>query len=262
MKAKIKKIASLLPDNIYNFMVGCYRALRYRYPRVTPMPKNLNSNLLNCYAWFQNAAQYLHANRLEGVYAEFGSHEVNTFRMALNTFRMALNTLGNYKRWGSCKIHHFYAFDSFAGMPEPQGIDKQKIWRKGMNFTSEEKLKKICKRDLHRITTVKGFYNDSLSNYKWNRNHKIGLAYIDSDYYSSAVEVLKFIKDKLAHGAIVAFDDWNCYCSDPMRGEKRAFHEFRDELKGKVHFEPFLPISFGGMSFMFLKKELMGKDIM
>lgn len=256
MKDKLKKTARLLPDSIYNLLASCYRALCCRYPKITPVRNNMGANLLNCYEWFKNAAHYLHVNRLEGVYTEFGSHEVNTFRMALNT-------LGNYKRWGyPSRISRFYAFDSFEGMPESKGIDKQKIWRASMNFTSEDKFRKICKKDLYRITTVKGFYEDVLPKYKWNYDHKIILAYIDSDYYSSAISVLKFIKDKLAHGAILAFDDWNCYYGDPERGEKRAFAEFKEELKHIAHFEPFLPISFGGMSFIYLKRELMGKEVL
>lgn len=215
----------------------------------------MDANLKNCYGWFWNAAHYLHANRLDGVYVEFGSHEANTFRMALNT-------LGNYTRWGKPHIQHFYAFDSFEGMPEPKGIDKQKIWRASMNITSEEKFKKTCVSDLHRITTVKGFYEDTLPKISWNHDSKIVLAYIDCDYYSSTVEVLKFLRDKLPHGAILAFDDWNCYYGDPKRGEKRAFSEFQEAVGREVHFEPFLPISFGGMSYIYLKKDSLGKDIL
>jgi hypothetical protein len=76
-------------------------------------------------------------------------------------------------------IYHFYAFDSFAGMPEPIGIDRQKIWRKGMNHTSLERFRSICKDDLHRITTVAGFFSDSLRTFRWNEKEKIALAYID-----------------------------------------------------------------------------------
>jgi hypothetical protein len=147
-------------------------------------------------------------------------------------------------------------------MPEPKGIDKEKIWRGGMNFTSEKALMEICRLDAYRTTAIKGFYEDSLQKYRWNHEHKIVLAYVDSDYYASAVEVLKFIKDKLAHGAIIAFDDWNCYYGDPERGEKKAFSEFKVQMGEATCFEPFLPISFGGMSYIYLKKELMGKDIL
>lgn len=256
MKKILKKIARVLPESLYSVLADYYHDFFDKYPKITPLPHKVSSNLRNCYAWFENAAHYLHVNRMEGAYVEFGSHEINTFRFALNT-------LGNYKRWGyPGRIRHFYAFDSFEGMPEPHGIDKQKIWRASMNFTSEERFKKVCKLDSYRITTVKGFYEDVLPEYKWNNNHQIVLAYVDSDYYSSAIEVLKFIKDKLAHGAILTFDDWNCYYGDPERGEKKAFAEFKEKVKNEAHFEPFLPISFGGTSFIYLKKALMGKEIL
>ena len=58
------------------------------------------------------------------------------------------------------KINRFYAFDSFEGMPEPEGIDKQKIWEKGLNTTSIEDFKKILKRFTYRMKIVKGFYNE------------------------------------------------------------------------------------------------------
>lgn len=256
MKNTLKKLANHLPKDMYGVLASFYHRLFDRYPKLSSMPRTMNANLRNCHEWFCNAAHYLHVNRMDGVYAEFGCHEANTFRCALNT-------LGNYRRWGGAKrIHRFYAFDSFEGMPEPAGIDRQKIWRHGANFTSEKQFKKLCHRDLHRITTVKGFYEDVLPKYAWNPNEKIVLAYIDCDYYSSTIPVLEFIKDKLAHGAIIALDDWNCYYADPERGQKKAFHEFCEKMKQHAHFESFLPISFGGMSFIYLKKELIGKEIL
>jgi O-methyltransferase len=191
----------------------------------------------------------------EGVYTEFGCHEVNTFRFALNA--LGWYRKGQYRPPN--KISHFYAFDSFEGMPEPIGLDQQKIWRKGMNFTSLDKFKAICKSDLHRITIVPGFFSDSLPAVKWNGDHKIALAYIDVDYYSSAKEALAFITDKLQHGSIVAFDDWNCYYADPMRGERRAFSEWQESLSAVARFEPFLPISWSGQSFIYQEIDKLAK---
>ena len=56
---------------------------------------------------------------------------------------------------------------SFEGMPEPEGIDKQKIWEKGLNTTSIEDFKKMfIEKDLHRMKIVKGFYNEVLKDFK------------------------------------------------------------------------------------------------
>jgi hypothetical protein len=207
--------------------------------------------------WFNHARSFLQGNRMDGVYAEFGCHEVKTFRFALNT--LGLYRIGQHPPPN--KVSHFYAFDSFEGMPEPIGIDQQKVWRKGMNRTSLDTFKAICKRDLHRITIVPGFFSDSLPSMKWNSDHKIALAYIDVDYYSSTKEVLAFIADKLQHGSIIAFDDWNCYYADPMRGERRAFAEWQKSLSAVARFEPFLPIAWSGQSFIYQELDKVGKNI-
>lgn len=204
------------------------------------------------FQFFQIAQQYLCVNRINGIYLEFGSH-------TLNTFRMALNTLGSYGQPNY--IHKFIAFDSFEGMPSPEGIDRQSIWRTAMNRTPIDSFYKILKKDLHRIEAVKGFYQNSLPFYNFPKNQKVALAYIDCDYYSSNVEVLNFLRDKLSHGTILAFDDWNCYYGDPLRGQKLAFSEFKKNLEGSFHFEEFKAFSLG-MSFICLESRKMGQVVL
>lgn len=228
---------------------------RLATPRISPPrpSEELDANLRQTFIWFELAQKFLQVNRIDGVYAEFGTHGVNTFRFALNT-------LGRYGRPNH--IGHFYAFDSFEGMPEPEGIDRQKIWRQGMNCTSLDAFQAACRLDLHRITTVKGFYHDTLPKMQWDNDHVIALAYIDVDYYSSTRDVLKFIQDKLQHGSIIAFDDWNCYYADSMRGQRLACSEFQQEIAGKGRLEPYLPIGFGGMSFIYQEMDKLGKKIL
>lgn len=224
-------------------------------PRISPMDPvaELDGFLQQTFTWFELVQKYLQVNRIDGVYAEFGTH-------AVNTFRFALNTLGRYGRPNH--ISHFYAFDSFEGMPAPEGIDRQKIWRQGMNCTSLEAFQALCYPDLHRITAVKGFFKDSLPSVQWNKDHVIALAYIDVDYYSSTREVLEFIKGKLRHGSVIAFDDWNCYYADPQRGQRLACAEFQKDIEGQAKLEPYLPISFGGMSFIYHELDKIGKEIL
>jgi len=248
-------VRKLLPATAYAEIAKLYSHLAQRYPKITPLRsrRRWNQHQAQNYIWFEHAQKYLQVNRIDGVYAEFGCHEVNTFRFALNT-------LGRYGMPND--IYHFYAFDSFAGMPEPIGIDRQKIWRKGMNHTSLERFRSICKDDLHRITTVAGFFSDSLRAFRWNEKEKIALAYIDVDYYSSTKDVLTFIEGKLQHGSIIAFDDWNCYYADPKRGQRRALAEWQDRLRDTARFEPFLPISWCGMSFIYQEFDKIGKEIL
>lgn len=250
MKVFLKKLDKL-------FFGGCILSLYQKIytPRITPLRAGIKTNFVMSEQlhFFKSAQFYLQVNRIDGVYLEFGSHE-------LNTFRMALNTIGAYGKPN--KITKFIAFDSFEGMPEPLGIDRQNIWRKSMNCTSIEKFKKVLKRDSHRIEAVKGFFDVSLPSYNFPRDAKIALAYIDCDYYSSTVSVLNFLKDKISHGTLLAFDDWDCYYSDPLRGQRRAFDEFVSDIEPLFHFEKFRVIGSGGMSFVCLEKEKMGKAIL
>ena len=135
-------------------------------PKITALRKGTKENfsLLERYRFFESAQYFLQVNRFDGLYLEFGCNQVNTFRMALNT-------LGSHNKPN--KISKFIAFDSFEGMPEPEGIDKQKIWRKGMNFTTVEEFKRISKKDKYRVEVVKGFYSDSLKTYKFSKKIKL-----------------------------------------------------------------------------------------
>lgn len=257
-KNKIKKIDQKFFNN---FIKTIYKIFFYNLiikleeRKITSLPsyfsKNygLNSRLM----FFKRAQYYLQVNRIDGIYAEFGSHECNTFRMALRT--LGLPRKPN-------KISKFYAFDSFQGMPEPIGIDKQKIWYRSMNFTTKKDFLKIVKKDAHRVVAVEGFFEDTLRNYKFENNEKIALAYIDCDYYSSTTECLNFIKDKLQHGSLIAFDDWDCYYSDPKRGQKLAYEYFKKEIENEYSLEFLCDISSGGRCFVFLENSKIGKDIL
>jgi hypothetical protein len=44
--------------------------------------------------------------------------------------------------------------------------------------------------------------------------------------YSSTRTVLSFLESRLKHGMIVAFDDYFCWSSTQISGERRAFVEF------------------------------------
>ena len=259
-KKNIKTSIKYLDKKFFNkrlikFIGSCiYKSSLLFTPKITALRKDTKKkfSLIERYRFFESAQYFLQVNRFDGLYMEFGCHEVNTFRMALNT-------LGSHHKPN--KISKFIAFDSFEGMPEPKGIDRQKIWRKGMNFTSVEEFKRITKKDLYRVEVVKGFYSDTLKTYKFSKKNKIALAYIDCDYYSSTIEVLNFLSDKISHGTLIAFDDWNCYYGDPRRGQRKAFSEFKQILEKKFYFEKFRTIHTGGMSFICLDKEI-GDDFL
>lgn len=177
-------------------------------------------------------ARYATANRpIDGYYMEFGSFEANTMRLAWNCFRHLFN-------W------HYISFDSFEGLPEISPIDQQVIWEKGKLKMTERDFTRLCKQagmPADRLTTIKGFYEHSLTDDLKQRllPRKAAVVYIDCDLYHSTVPVLAFVKDFLQPGTIIVFDDWNCFYGDPDRGERRAWREFC-LANPELRFEPFV----------------------
>ncbi len=253
MKNLIKKIDKvLLRGHLVEVYISIKNYLLQR--KITPLPRNIKKDfsLSERLTFFKAASYYLQTNRIDGVYMEFGCHEANTFRMALNI-------LGKFNQ--PYKISKFIAFDSFEGMPKPQNIDKQKIWRAGLNHTTIEKFNELIKKDIYRVEVVKGFYENSLKNYNINKDCQISLAYIDCDYYESTKCVLNFLEDKISHGSIIFFDDWNCYYCDDERGQRKALTEFRVRNIGRFKLNEFYTSKTGGKSFIINEVNKIGSDV-
>lgn len=165
--------------------------------------------------FFWNAFKALDFNMINGDYVEFGSHGGMTFKLAFDQI---------HKR-GTRR--HMWAFDSFQGFPEASSLkDHHPKWRKGAMATPVDTFHKLCHshgipRDAYSV--VQGFYEESLmqiSNDAPPTN--IALAYIDCDMYSSTKTVLEFLMPRLKHGMILAFDDYFCWSSDQISGERKA----------------------------------------
>lgn len=231
----IKNTLKHIPFNSY------YRKAKWTRQYYTKFSKDQRKFI------FQSIAKFCHINRpIDGYYFEFGSHEANTFRMAWDCSKYLFN-------WT------YVAFDSFEGLPEIGEVDRQVIWERGKLKTEEEKFVKIVTKygmPKDRIVTVKGFYNDTLTDKLKNRflPKKAAVIYIDCDLYESTVPVLNFIYDFLQIGTIIVFDDWNCFYGDPDKGERRAFREFR-RRQPELKFEEFVRTN-EAMSFIFLGKDL------
>lgn len=176
---------------------------------------------------FMCIARFLHINRpSEGFYFEFGCNEANTIRKAWSHFRYLFD-------------FDYVGFDSFEGLPEIAPIDQQAIWERGkLAFDETEFINRATNSGIprHRLHTVKGFYDQSLTESLKQRflPRKAAVVYIDCDLYTSTVPVLEWIVDFLQTGTVIVFDDWFCFHGDPKKGEQLAWSEFRQrhpELK-------------------------------
>ncbi len=188
-------------------------------------------------------------NAIEGDYVEFGSATATTFAHAARASKRDRH-----------RKRKLWAFDSFAGLPPADGPeDKHPRWIPGTMKTGIEEFKSICRRkNITNYGIVPGFYSESLRNKSDNffPAKSIAFIYIDCDMYSSTAEVLNFILPRLQHGMIIAFDDYWCYSTDNISGERKAFLEIL-KPSDKWNFEPYIQFGWSGMSFVVEYKALL-----
>jgi len=167
------------------------------------------------------AAQWNIWQNIEGDYCEFG---VYTGRQFIHAYK-AITKISKEAR--------FYAFDSFEGLPKPEGVDLvyPQFAEGGLAATRKEFIKNLRKYnvDLSKVEVVVGWYSNVL---KASLPEKIGLskiavALIDCDLYASTIPVLDFLTNLLVDGGIIIFDDWYLFRGHPDLGPQRAFREWQ-----------------------------------
>lgn len=164
---------------------------------------------------------YLRTISSEGDYLEFGVWKGRSF---ITAWYMA-NMIG-------LKSMHFYAFDSFKGLPRLTEEDKlHEEYEEGKYACSLEKFKEILtqnKVDQEKVTLVDGFYEDSLTPdlKKEIPLREAAIIMIDCDLYKSTKEALDFCVDYIQSGTVIIFEDWFCYRNNPNHGEQKAFNEW------------------------------------
>ena len=168
------------------------------------------------------AMHFVQESALEGDYLEFG-----VFRG--HTFASAFHAAGRYGLDGI----HFYAFDSFCGLPPSSGVDAAGFqhFEEG-NFACSEHdfLDNLRREDVDpaKVHVVPGWFHEVLTGDLKRRLplKRAAIVWVDCDLYESTVPVLDFITEYLQSGTVVIFDDWFCYRADPNRGEQRAWREW------------------------------------
>jgi len=170
----------------------------------------------NAFKW---ASSYVIKNQINGDYVEFGVWKGNSFIEMYRQikFNSEIFYINNKKK----NIHNltnifdqmkFHAFDSFEGLPD-SSMDKPIQYFAG-NYSADEKLflDNIRKNgvDLNRVTTTKGWFNESLDSRcaKEIKLSDISIAYIDCDLFESTVPILNFITPFIKTGTVLIFDDW------------------------------------------------------
>lgn len=154
----------------------------------------------------------------------------------------------------------FFAFDSFDGLPELEGVDANAArFSKGRYDCSEDELRAILKShgvDNDKVTLVPGFYEDSLKQAVKDEHGLTAAAIvmIDCDLYSSTKSVLEFITSLVVNGTVLIFDDWLNYQGDPGRGEQLACSEWL-EANPEIRLVPFARFGVTQQAFIVNKVE-------
>lgn len=174
----------------------------------------------------EQTCEYLIGAEIPGDYLEFGVFEGTTFSHAYKFISPHFNNM------------KFIAFDSFEGLPKPEGIDAVDGYSSRFNegqftCTQEDFLNHIKQAgvNLNKVRVAKGWFNKTLLPEKAGDYgiEKIAVAWIDCDLYEPTVPILKFITPYLTPGAVIIFDDWRCYRNHPDFGEQRACREWLAE---------------------------------
>jgi hypothetical protein len=218
--------------------------------QLSALPFNANikyQERLDREAFFYKIFRALSFNAISGDYVEFGCHGGTTFCLAYHQAKLHKH-----------KAHH-WAFDSFQGFPDQRDAeDDHPKWVKGRMATSLEAFHDLCEtRGVPRddYTVVPGFYSDSLPELdaKGDGPDNIALVYVDCDLYSSTQDVLKFLKPRLKHGMVLAFDDYFCWSETQASGERVAMLEFFQE-NDQWELIPYLQFGWHGLAFVLHKK--------
>jgi O-methyltransferase len=190
-------------------------------------------------------ADYLVGAQLAGHYLEFGVFQGTTFARAALVMAPALPEM------------RFFAFDSFEGLPDPQGIDNKQGYSAGFHggqfsCSEEDFLANLGEQgvDLGRVTTVPGWFAQTLQADKAAGLgiDKVAAAWIDCDLYESTVPVLDFLTQRLSVGSVIFFDDWRSFRNLPGLGEEKACQEWL-QANPQIKLRELFRLSWHGIAF-------------
>jgi O-methyltransferase len=182
------------------------------------------------------------SDTLLGDYAEFGVYRGETFAHVVRRSSPLMPSM------------RFFAFDSFQGLPEPTGADKNGEFWKGQFSCSRQDFERTLSRaeaNSSRVRVVEGWFQDSLCGQTAVQHslNTVSLAFIDCDLYESCVPVLDFLTDKLRQGSVLLFDDWLNFRGCPDRGVQLATRQWLEQ-NPRLFLHPWFSFCHHGQAFI------------
>jgi hypothetical protein len=118
---------------------------------------------------------------------------------------------------GTCPDEKVFGFDSFRGLPER--------WVGSRNASTTMDVGGNLPSVPSNVTLIAGWFDATLPKFLAEHPGPVGFLHIDCDIYSSTRTVFEALKDRLAPGCVIVFDEFFGYHGF-KRHEYRAFHEF------------------------------------
>jgi len=151
----------------------------------------------------------IRCSKIKGLVAEFGVLSGTTIRQIAKTVHPDI-------------VH---GFDSFVGLPEAWALSDELVYKPG-HFNTRGKLPIVPDNVQLHI----GWFSDTLQEFLITHKEPFRFIHIDSDIYSSAMDVLTLCREQIVNGTVIVFDEY-CNWKDSGKylnwreGEYKALHD-------------------------------------
>jgi len=152
---------------------------------------------------------------IDGLWAEFGVYKGTSCKFISE---IKSRQFPNSKE-------RLQGFDSFEGLPEAW---KKTRTKKG-KFNVKGEIPNVVNVDFH-----KGWFKDTIPKFLKETQKPFAFVHIDCDIYSSTVDILSNLKNRIIAGTVILFDELIGYNAWELH-EYKAFMEFVEE--NNVEFE-------------------------
>jgi len=194
----------------------------------------------------RDTALHVLERNIEGDFVETGTWKggCSLVMRAANLAFSSASTSSFFNSSSEGRIRHTrrqnWLFDTFEGLPGFSEADEriEKLVKRRMDppgsyqfegglQSVKKSFKCILNDDFQNLNFHKGLFKQTLSSVAAQRVKKIAVLRLDGDMYSSTMDVLQALYDKVVKGGFVIIDDygWWPQC-------KQAVHDFFDKQRG------------------------------
>jgi O-methyltransferase len=207
---------------------------------------------------------YVFGNQLQGDYYEFGVFDgrglIRSFSVYQRYQRWLKDELQSSENWrrepAALMANYqskFYGLDTFEGMPD-NDEGSPFFSAKFFNCSIEEVTKRCAAVGLRgdSLCLMKGLFSESAPLLMASKPRPAAIVNLDCDLYVSAKDALAVCKHLIQDGTVLLCDDYNAFCANPNKGERRALTEFQQETN--IQLEPWFPYQYNAQAFFCHRK--------